>query len=265
MPVDLTEYIARFRPTQSGVTSGNVSTYKLDPDALEKTALEVVRTLFPDYIKAGSSKMVAEEPAGKDNATYTWSPFAKNPEEIRIAKMQGRYGNSAGTYTPTEKGISQGRKPEAFVDFNVQEVMSMANTLLHEMYHDRSKAGARGDRKLSMEVSGVTPEDLQKTNKLARPKDAFDPGALYSMNESGLNIEEFLANAVPLLDMRDRNAVPEKSRSAAQLRTVEQIMTEIPSMAKFIESQRTPEIKSLKAPETPVIAQILELFRGATK
>lgn len=263
MASDLSEYVKRFEPPVKGETYNGVSTYVTDPNALDRLAVDLVQKLFPNYISAGSAKFSAKEPEGSENGTYTWGPFS-GAEEIRIAKLRGRYGNGATTFTPTEKGIKQGRKPEGIVDFNIQEVAGQVNLLLHELYHDRSKAGGRGDRKATMELFGVTPDHLQRANKIAMPEDSYDPGTLFSMKKSGLDVEEFLANAVSLLDMKDKGLIPEQSRVAAQLSTVEKIMAEIPQMGKFINAQRQPEMPTMKPAkrELGIVDSLLQVLTG---
>lgn len=261
MPLDLTEYIKSFKPPYSGETYNAKSTFVADPSALQKTMLEVIKVQFPDYIAASNAKVKGDALYNNNRGEYTLQPFA-GKEEIRFEPFRGRYGSTAVTYTPTEKGKKQGVKESSQVDFTTPELLEAVNVFLHEAYHARSQGGWRGDRSVAMNSSGVTEADLKKTNEIARPKDAFDLGSLYSMKKGYLDIEEFMANAVSLLDMKAKNMIPEGTKNEAQLQTVEKIMQEVPAMAKFIESQRTPEIKSLRAPAEGTLGSILQSIFG---
>ena len=233
-----------------------------DNDAI-KLALQVVQAVFPDYTQKISPKISEKDPSSW-TATAAYYPLG-NSIFFNTRKMDGRYSPSTSVYQPTDSDPKN--KPSTQINFDTDEVLSNVNTFLHELYHARSGGGwSAPDRAEAEKQFGITPEMKKDVSEMAVDKQ-FGVGSLYSMKEGYLDTEEFMANAVSLLDMRDRNVIPEKGPLREKLHTVEQIIQKYPPMGQYIENQRQPDIPSLKsgAPEPGTLGALLETVFGGPR
>ena len=241
MPLDTTEFDKRI--AASRYSNGNRVG---QGEAVMQLALEVVKTNFPDLVAKTNTKVVAAEPKSAGSyGEYEFAPFM-GTDEIRL-KRAGQWAPATSANTKTG---------EQSVNFTAQEVLDSVNTVLHELYHGQSKGGMF--RQGAKEAEGLlTEEDKKKINDLAQNKTNNFAASLFSMRDSGLDVEEFLANAFALTNMRDRKMIAPGSRSEQQLKTLDEIVAAVPAAKKFIELQMQPAIKSLSAPPEGTLGALL--------
>lgn len=267
MPVDFSA-VEEVLGASDSISSDNKGTYSTSTNDAAKLAIEVVKQLFPDYLK-NAAKISAG--STKDYGAIADYSLLGNSIRLDPTKLAGRFVPSTSQYFPNKKdGTPDVDKKRTQINFTTEEVLTNANTILHELYHARSGGGwvSGKDRIAAEKQFGVTPEVKSAVNKIAN-SDIYGVGSrLYSMNPGYLDTEEFMANAATLLDMRDRSAMPESGPLKEKLSTIEKIMTEFPQMAQFIENSRQPDIKSLKsgAPAPGTLGALVEtLFSSSGK
>lgn len=257
--IDWSPLLTKLGVPKTVPSSDGKGTYTVSSDDAIKLALQVVQQIFPDYTQKISPKISEKEPQDwKSTAEYF--PLG-NSIAFDTRKMAG------AIYPSTSVKKVPGKSPDVQINFTTDEVLENVNTLLHELYHARGGGGWTAQGRNSAEkLSGVTEEMKRDVNTMAR-SDQFGVGNLYSMKEGYLDTEEFLANAVSLLDMRDRKVIPEKGPLREKLRTVEGIIEKYPQMGAYIENQRQPDIPSLKsgAPEPGTLGALLETVFGGPR
>jgi len=256
MPLDTTEFDKRIKASQFSNTdkTGSVTG---QGEAVMQLALEVVKANFPDLVARTHSKVSSKRPEmpGADGE-YRYGLLSGEFDGIRL-KNAGRIYPAVRRFVPSAESIKQGKKPSDEVNFTTQEVMDSVETVLHEMYHGRSRAGFSNE---GGKFSKLTPEQAARANEIANLPDSGYPQfgrRLSSMSESGLNEEEFMANADALLSMKERLRIPENSPTAQRLITLEKIISEVPEVAKFIAARREPNVPTLKEPPTGTLGAIL--------
>ena len=264
MPVDFTGLLETLDSGDRISADAKGTWIGRDKEAL-KSAVSVVQAVFPDYIQKNSVKISAGSPQTYNSiADYSLlgHSIRVNPE-----KVAGAIYPSVGQYVPTEAGLKAGKKAHNDINFTTDEVMTNVNTLLHEFYHSRTGGGwAAPDRIAAEKQFGITDEIKKDVAKMAT-SDPFNAGNLYSIRPEYLDTEEFLANAVSLMDMRDRKIMPERGGLAEKLQTIDSIVQKYPQMGKFIENQRQPDIPSLKsgAPEPGTLGSFIESIFGGPR
>ena len=251
MPLDTTEFDKRIKESQFSGVSGK-DTYRGQSEAVMQLALEVVKANFPDIVAKTNTKISAKEPKSSGSyGEYEFAPFA-GTDEIRLKKA----GQWSPAWSAREQGPGSAIPSSSSVNFTTQEVLDSVNTVLHELYHGQSKGGMfRQGAKEAADL--LTAEDKQKINKLAVNNTNNFAASLFSMKDSGLDVEEFLANAFALTNMRDRKMIAPGTRSAEQLSTLEEIIREVPAAKKFIEMQMQPAINSLQGPATGTLGALI--------
>jgi len=251
MPLDTTEFDKRIAASMFSGTSGK-DTYRGQGEAVMQLALEVVKTNFPDLVAKTHTKIVAAEPKSPGAyGEYTFAPFV-GTDEIRL-KRADRWSPA---WSAREQGPGSAIPSSSSVNFTTQEVLDSVNTVLHEIYHGQSKGGMfrQGVKEAANLLS---PEDLKKINELAVNKTNNFAASLFSMKDSHLDVEEFLANAFALTNMRDRKMIMPGSRSEEQLKTLDEIIAKVPNAKKFIDLQMQPNTPSLSAPPTGTLGAML--------
>ena len=256
MPLDTTEFDKRIAASQFSNT-GKVGTVTGQGEAVMQLALEVVKANFPDLVARTHAKVSSKEPSNPAaTGEYTYGPFTGESDGIRLRNTQ-QWSPATRSFVPSPEGIKQGLKQREEVSFTTEEVMAGVETVLHEMYHGRSRAGFFN---AGEGFSNLTKEQAAKANEIANLPDSGYPQfgrRLSSMNESGLNEEEFMANADALLSMKERLRIPENSPTAQRLVTLEKIISEVPEVAKFIAARREPNVPTLKEPPQGTLGAIL--------
>lgn len=255
MPLDTTEFDKRIAASRfSG--SSPVGTYEGQGEAVMQLALEIVKANFPDLVARTHSKVSGKTPDSPGaSGEYAYSLIGGS-EGIKLANVDS-ISPATRRFIPSEKGKKQGLKQREEINFDAEEVMRGVETVLHEMYHARSRAGFFN---AGYGYSELTPEQKKQINHLATDpgKQRFVSGrTLNSMNPDYLNEEEFMANADALLSMKERLRIPEGSYTERRLRTLEMIMQEVPGVAEYIGARREPNIPTLKAPPTGTLGSII--------
>jgi hypothetical protein len=256
MPLDTTEFDKRIAESKFSGTdkTGSVTG---QGEAVMQLALEVVKANFPDLVARTHSKVSRKEPTSPGaTGEYTYGLAAGESDGIRL-KNTGQWSPAARSFVPSPEGIKQGLKQRNEVNFTTQEVMAGVETVLHEMYHGRSRAGFFN---AGEEFSKLTPQQTARVNEIANLPESGYPQfgrRLNSMNENYLNTEEFMANADALLSMKERLRIPEGSHTAQRLVTLEKIISEVPEVAKFIAARREPNVPTLKEPPQGTLGALL--------
>jgi hypothetical protein len=254
------EEVLGARDSVTAGKSGSYSTYNNDAT---KLALEVVKNIFPDYLRNNSVKV-----RGESTRNYgSIADYSLLGHDINIDpdKMQGKWSPSTSQSFPSDP-----KKPkEVRVNFTTTEVLENVNTLLHELYHSRTGGGwtAGKDRTAAMKQHGISDEILKEAAKMAYEGTADFSSGLYSMKKDYLDVEEFLANAVTMTDMKQRNVFPEAGTLTGKMKTLEAIVAKFPQIGQLIENQRSPDIPTLKsgAPEPGTLGAMLEAIFGGPK
>lgn len=251
MPLDTTEFDKRIKESYFSGVSGK-DTYRGQSEAVMQLALEVVKANFPDIVAKTNTKIAAREPKSAGSyGEYEFSPFG-GTDEIRLKKT----GQWSPAWSAREQGPGSAIPSSSSVNFTTNEVLDSVNTVLHELYHGQSKGGMfRQGAKEAADL--LTDADKKKINDLAQNKTNNFAASLFSMRDSGLDVEEFLANAFALTNMRDRKMIAPGSRSEEQLKTLDEIIAAVPNAKKFIELQMQPAIKSLSAPPEGTLGALL--------
>lgn len=259
--IDWSPLLGKLSPSMDARGSGEPGTYQTTDDDAIKLALMVVQSIFPDYTQKISPKISPNQPS-RWRSIAEYYPLG-NSISFNPQKMAGQWSPSTSVFVPDDP-----KKPSRTqINFTTDEVLTNVNTILHELYHARGVGGwAAHGRRDAEKLSGVTPEMKKDVAKMAT-SDPFGVGNLYSLNGQYLDSEEFLANAVSLLDMKQRGAIPEKGPLTEKLRTVEKIIEKYPQMGAFIENQRQPDIPSLQsgAPEPGTLGSMLEAIFGGPR
>lgn len=256
MPLDTTEFDKRIAESKFSV-DGATGRVTGQGEAVMQLALEVVKANFPDLVARTHAKVSRKEP-NTPGATgeYSYGLAAGESDGIRLKNTQ-QWSPATRSFVPSPEGIKQGLKQREEVNFTTEEVMRGVETVLHEMYHGRSRAGFFN---AGTGFSKLTPEQAARVNEIANLSDSGYPQfgrRLQSMSESGLNEEEFMANADALLSMKERLRIPEGSHTAQRLVTLEKIIAEVPEVAKFIAARREPNISTLKEPPQGTLGALL--------
>lgn len=252
-------------PVQKSAYRTTGGTYVTTDRDAAKLAVDVVRNLFPDYIKDNTAKISAGPTRdARQNAIADYSLLGHNIV-IDPTKLAGRWSPSVSQFFPDDKKKSK----EVQVNFTTEEVLTNVNTLLHELYHARtgggwtqSKVRSKAEKDLK-----ITPEMQKDIAKMAS-SDPYNMGsALYSIRPDSLDTEEFMANAVTLTDMKQRGALPETGRLREKMRTIEEIVAKYPQIGTYIENQRQPEAEAKKKqpPEPGSLGAIIETIFGPQK
>lgn len=254
MPLDTTEFDKRIQESKFS-TSGKTGTVVGQGEAVMQLALEVVKANFPDLVARTHAKISGEAPTYPGaTGEYRYSLFSGEFDGIRL-KDQGRIYPAVRKFTPSEEGKKQGLKPSEEVNFTTAEVLTGVETVLHEMYHGRSRAGFINE---GAKFSNLTPKQKQLLNSLAESGKVVFGKPFSSMNPDYLNEEEFMANADALLGMQERGLVMPGSQTQAKLNTLEEIIKQVPEAAAFIAARREPNIPTLKAPPEGTLGALIQ-------
>jgi hypothetical protein len=256
MPLDTTEFDKRIRESQFTGT-GATGSVTGQGEAVMQLALEIVKANFPDLVARTHSKVSSKEPTTRGaTGEYSYGLAVGESDGIRLKNIDRMYP-ATRRFVPSEDGKKQGLKPRDEVNFTTEEVMRGVETVLHEMYHGRSRAGFFN---AGAGFSNLTSEQSARVNEIANLPDSGYPqfgSRLLSMSPDRLNEEEFMANADALLSMRERLRIPENSPTAHRLVTLEKIISEVPEVAKFIGARREPNIATLQEPPTGTLGALL--------
>lgn len=254
MPLDTTEFDKRIAESRFSETRAD-GTASGQGEAVMQLALEVVKANFPDLVARTHTKVRAEKPSPGARGEYSYGPFTGDGG-IRLAENQ-QWFPAFSSFEPSPSAAAIGRKPASSVNITTEEVLRGVETVLHEMHHARSRAGffnAGGS------FSSLTPEQRARINELAQVPDSGYPqfGVPFaSMRPEVLHEEEFMANADALLNMKERGLIPEKGITAGRMRTLENIMKEVPEVAAYIGARREPSIPTLSAPPSGTLGSII--------
>lgn len=260
MPLDTTEFDKRIAETRYSVPSyDGKRTYTGQQEAVMQMALEVVKANFPDLIAKTHSKVSAKEPSHPGaSGEYIYGLLSGESDGIRLSNAD----NISPAFMASTDSKT-GKRLREKVNFTTEDVLRGAETVLHEMYHARSRAGyfnAGGN------FSDLTPEQKARVNEIAQnPYKSGSPFGrpLNSMFSQRMNEEEFMANASALLDMKERGLIMEGTDSAKRLHTLEMIMFDDPAVVKYIGARRDPNIRTLSAPPTGTLGAILSAIDAA--
>lgn len=256
MPLDTTEFDKRIRDSQFSST-GVTGSVTGQGEAVMQLALEIVKANFPDLVAKTNAKVSAKQPTMPyADGEYSYSLAGGESDGIRL-KNKDRVYPATRRFVPSEEGKKQGLKPRDEVNFTTYEVMDAVETVLHEMYHGRTRAGFfnAGDA-----FSKLTPEQASRVNEIANIPESGYPQfgrRLASMNPEYLQTEEFMANADALLSMKERLRLPPEGKSAQRLVTLEKIIAEVPAVADFIAARRQPNVPTLSAPPEGTLGALL--------
>lgn len=262
MPLDTSEFDKRIAESRYSVPSYDGKRITTGQgEATLQVAMEIVKTVFPDLIAKTHSKVSAKEPRTPGaTGEYSYSLAGGEGDGIRLKNADRIY--PAMRRVDAKPGTDAKSYQE--VNFTTDEVMESVDTILHEMFHARTRAGFFN---AGNATSKLTPEQLQRVNDMAQAPDFGVPrtGApFHSVFGNTLNEEEFMANADALLHMQERGLrVSPNSRTAGKMITLQRIMQEIPEVAAYIESRRNPNVPSLKAPPTGTLGSILSAIDAA--
>jgi len=256
MPLDTSEFDKRIAESRYSVQSyDGKRTNTGQGEATLQVAMEIVKTVFPDLIAKTHSKVSAKEPRTPGaTGEYSYSLAGGEGDGIRLKNADRIY--PAMRRVDAKPGTDA--KSYSEVNFTTDQVMEGVNTVLHEMYHARTRAGFINE---GAATSKLTPEQMKRVNDMAQAPESGYPqfgSPFASMFSDTMNEEEFMANADALLSMKERGLrVSPESRTAGRMVTLQRIMQEIPEVAAYIESRRQPNIPSLKAPPTGTLGAII--------
>lgn len=256
MPLDTTEFDKRIQESQFSGT-GATGSVTGQGEAVMQLALEVVKANFPDLVAKTNSKVSSKEPAMRGAlGEYTYSLAGGEGEGIRL-KTADRIYPAVRRFVPSEEGKKQGLKQRDEINFTTNEVMDAVETVLHEMYHGRTRAGFFNQ---GAGFSKLTPEQSARVNEIANLPESGYPQfgrRLASMSPTSLQEEEFMANADALLAMKERLTLDPQSKPAQRLITLEKIIAEVPAVADFIGARRNPNVPTLSAPPQGTLGALL--------
>ena len=222
MPVDVSELMDTSK-LETGVSWGN-RPFVADPVGTGKLLVAVLNGRFPDYMAASDAVLSTQK-----------------AQEGAVAETGGLQGNK----------VSLGKILDSTVDFsgndlsvrdkfkgpNTSELMDALGITLHELVHTRQAKGEPGVQKLAL---GSDWQDMLK--------DAAKAGfpSITSAWAGGDKLQEFLATAVAITDMKERDfPVTGKLKSASD--ALPALKDKYSWLSSYIDAQRRPEIPSLKA------------------
>lgn len=189
------------------------------PSRIYDAAIAVVKAKFPDYLQAADGYTIS---ADKDLPGYVNGEHDKKEKTIKIAAPQ----DDKGTFTSNN-------------------VMNFVGTILHELHHARD-LGAQGsktsyERNIRQLLGQENDPKFWENSYGPLMEKAQDQG-LPSIDKTNYfgNTAEFMATAVPMLDMRDRGI------NGQYLKNIEEIIKQVPEMENVIKANRYPEIKTFK-------------------
>ena len=229
MPVNFLKYTADSKYTETVDTHPSGAKYKRidNPAGVQELVTQVFLTKFPDYANAVNTKVTAER--AKDGAVAEYGGLAG--DQIKAGKLTG------ATRT-TEKLSKVGEVYQPYVGPNTDAVIEYLGTMLHEVYHGRAdKIGSFG-RKLPRDSEGKISSDVQKALKVAEEKGFPSVGNNLFLGD---NLNEFLATAVTVTDMKERGINP-TGRFKGPSDSLESMKKDFPWLEPFINEYRFPEM-----------------------
>ncbi len=252
MPLDTSEFDKRIEKSKfSG--EGATTKFSGQGEAVMQVALEVVKANFPDLVARTHTKVKAEEPPGSYSGVLGQYEYGLLTGDGGI-KLTNADRISPATYSSEPKSPKSGLKPRSEVNFTTADVLRATETVLHEMYHGRSRAGFFNE---GHNYSKLTPQQKVVINKIANAENAGFAKPLNTMNPEYLDEEEFMANADALLSMKERGLVFPGTSSEKRLATLQQIISTVPEAAAYIGARRQPNIPTLKAPASGTLGAII--------
>lgn len=178
-------------------------------------AVAVVKAKFPDYINSVDTKV---------------TPTDRLPYAVQ------------GNYNLEDKNIQISAPKDIYSGFTTDAVINVVGTILHEIHHARdfSKSGGQ----TSSDRSFAQVQGVNKENYVAKFMNLVNTGEkeyLPSMGkDTSQNFTEFMATAVPTMDMKDRGI------QGQYLKNVENIIKQIPEIEDAIKANRYPEVQTFK-------------------
>lgn len=236
MPLDTTEFDKRIEESKGTTARG----LPYQGEAVMQLALEVVKATFPDLVQRTHAKVSAKKPDAPARGSYSYGIFSGSQDGIKLA--------NTGRWSPAVTTAEDGK---SYSNFTTSEVLQGVETVLHEMYHARTKAGffRRGGEEAE---ALMTPELSKKLNQALS-------GSFASLSPNGpLDMEEMMAGASAILDMRDRGLVMEGSRTSQRLAALDAAIKESPVLEKIIGAQRDPDIASFKGAPRADLGTLLQ-------
>jgi hypothetical protein len=154
--------------------------------------------------------------------------------------------------TITQEGKQIGQE----VNFSTTEVMDQVNTILHELVHAQGSGGWRGPQAHKvLKDLGIGEKEVAAINKkFSAPYTPF-----FSSRPDFLDVEEFIANAIPLQEMAKRKMLPEAGRLAAGAKALEEIIQEVPQVQQLIDAMNRRDVPTLK-PIGPSFADTVKAY-----
>jgi hypothetical protein len=248
--LDLTEWIARnviekrTVPPLSGKGTGTeVTTYE---DAGAMYASKILQAVFPDYVTSSNAKVLGEAPTYGAKAEFSV------------------LGNSIYPPIAQRMYLSEANGRQWVTGLNSSDIMETVAVMLHEITHARSPVVPKQENILAGTPSQAALDNLMEEVYKAGTFPSTERGS------SGASpLEEFLATALPLTDMKARGLDLEETtgRFGRANQTLKRLNAQFPWLRDYLEIQNQPEKKfmrdSPKVTETPksLVERVMDLLK----
>lgn len=199
------------------------------PNGTRNLIAQVVQKAFPQYVNRNNTKVTGD-----------------SAEDGALASFGGLKGNqiSAGKITGDFKSYSYKGQPVGGVSgANSDDVIEGVEVMLHELYHGRAASNPNATPNTSK-----LGKDWQ--NMLADAQKAGFPSVGTGVG-GGDNLEEFLATAVPISEMKSKGMTP-TGRFKDIPDALDGLNKKYPWLPDYIQQQSDPE--SQKAPPSALDA-----------
>lgn len=248
MPVDWTQYLATNK-TADYIADQGGTRVQTASNGVGDLVSRIIESQFSNYTSGVNTKISPEKAA--DGALSEYGGLSG--DVIKLGKVSAPMGISE-----TLKGKQKGQTWNgngAYVD--TAQVLDGVASTLHELYHARTatahSAGYVGDPSLGKDWKAM----LDDAGKADFPSVSTAIGG-------GDRLEEFLATAVPITDLRAKGITLSSGRMRGLPEELDKLVTKYPWVPGFIKANSDPQAKAAAAKPQPskgLVGSILDFFK----
>ena len=247
MPVDWSQYLATNKTTDV-LADGGTTRVQDASNGLGDLVSKIIQAQFGPQIAGLSTKITAEKPpvgtlaeyGGAAGDTIKLGNISHDMEisETVKGKRKGQTWNAQGGYVDTA-GVLEG----------------VADTM-HELYHARTATAGVGGYKSSSALGSDWKDMLVDAGKAGFP-------SVTSALGGGDRLEEFLATAVTLGDMKNKNMslTPGVGRMGSLPTALDTLSAKYKWLPAFIQENSNPTKPAKSPPSKGITGSILDFFK----